>query len=69
MVGSKRTPPESRSTGHTESLSSLTVGSMSLGKIPFFFFSLALRKGNRCWDLDLGFTFLALDTDEDPEFT
>lgn len=69
MVGSKRTPPESRSTGHTESLSSLTVGSMSLGKIPFFFsFSLVL-KGNRCWDLDLGFTFLALDPDEDPEFT
>lgn len=45
MVGSKRTPLESRSTGNTESLSSLTGGSMSLGKISSFFLFFSLKKG------------------------
>lgn len=47
MVGSKRTPLESRSTGNTESLSSLIGGSMSLGentKFFFLFFSLKKRE-------------------------
>lgn len=47
MVGSKRTPPESRSTGNTESLSSLIGGSISLGKIPSFFLFFSLKKGEQ----------------------
>lgn len=47
MVGSKRTPPESRSTGDTESLSSLTVGSMSLGENTIFFLFFSLKKGEQ----------------------
>lgn len=62
-------PLESRSTGNTDSRSSLIGGGMSLGKIPsFFFLYFSLKKGEQVLVSGSRVYFLALDIDEDPEF-